>query len=40
MFSEGFQDLASLQGLEISDCLKLTSLLEKEMLRSLGYLRI
>ncbi|MFQ6641915.1 hypothetical protein Gotur_016003 [Gossypium turneri] len=40
MFSEGSQDLASLQGLEISDCLKLTSLSEKDMLRSLGYLRI
>ncbi|TYI31926.1 hypothetical protein ES332_A04G021100v1 [Gossypium tomentosum] len=40
MFSEGFQDLASLQGLEISDCPKLTSLPEKDMLGSLGVLHI
>ncbi|TYI85248.1 hypothetical protein E1A91_D05G427400v1 [Gossypium mustelinum] len=40
MFSEGFQDLASLQRLEISECPKLISLPEKDMLRSLGFLRI
>ncbi|KAH1063204.1 hypothetical protein J1N35_028191 [Gossypium stocksii] len=40
MFSEGFQDLASLQGLEIIDCPKVTFLPEKEMLRSLQYLFI
>ncbi|KAB2086267.1 hypothetical protein ES319_A04G018200v1 [Gossypium barbadense] len=40
MFSEGFQDLASLQGLEISDCPKLTSLPKKDMLGSLGVLHI
>ncbi|PPR83924.1 hypothetical protein GOBAR_AA36796 [Gossypium barbadense] len=40
MFSEGFQDLASLQRLEISECPKLTSLPEKDVLLSLGYLRI
>ncbi|KAH1063202.1 hypothetical protein J1N35_028189 [Gossypium stocksii] len=40
MFSEGFQDLASLQELEICNCPKLTSLPEKDMLLSLGYLRI
>ncbi|TYI85243.1 hypothetical protein E1A91_D05G426900v1 [Gossypium mustelinum] len=40
MFSEGFQDLASLQELKIYKCPKLTSLPEKDMLRSLGYLSI
>ncbi|KAL1103146.1 hypothetical protein V6Z11_D05G417600 [Gossypium hirsutum] len=40
MFSEGFQDLASLRRLEISECPKLTSLPEKDMLRSLGLLSI
>ncbi|KAB2086266.1 hypothetical protein ES319_A04G018100v1 [Gossypium barbadense] len=40
MFSEGFQDLASLKELMIGDCPKLTSLPEKYMLRSLGHLHI
>ncbi|MFQ6654712.1 hypothetical protein Gotur_025586 [Gossypium turneri] len=40
MFSEGFQDLASLQELEIDDCPKLTSLPEKDVLLSVGYLCI
>ncbi|MBA0729413.1 hypothetical protein Golax_020675 [Gossypium laxum] len=40
MFSEGFQDLASLKELVIHDCPKLTSLPEKDMLRSLGHLCI
>ncbi|KAG4150044.1 hypothetical protein ERO13_D05G371100v2 [Gossypium hirsutum] len=40
MFSEGFQDLASLQELKIYKCPKLTSLPKKDMLLSLGYLRI
>ncbi|TYG71986.1 hypothetical protein ES288_D05G443300v1 [Gossypium darwinii] len=40
MFPEGFQDLASLQRLHISECPKLTSLPEKDMLRSLGFLSI
>ncbi|MFQ6652210.1 hypothetical protein Gotur_024185 [Gossypium turneri] len=40
MFSEGFQDLASLKVLEISKCPKLTSLPEKNVLPSLGYLSI
>ncbi|XP_017602767.1 putative disease resistance RPP13-like protein 1 isoform X1 [Gossypium arboreum] len=40
MFSQGFQDLASLQELEIHKCPKLTSLPEKDMLLSLGYLSI
>ncbi|PPD75656.1 hypothetical protein GOBAR_DD27408 [Gossypium barbadense] len=40
MFSEGFQDLASLKVLEIFQCPKLTSLPEKDMLRSLGFLSI
>ncbi|MFQ6669384.1 hypothetical protein Gotur_034649 [Gossypium turneri] len=40
MFSEGFQDLASLQRLKIRDCPKLTSLPEKDVLLSLGNLTI
>ncbi|MFQ6651813.1 hypothetical protein Gotur_023993 [Gossypium turneri] len=40
MFSEGFQDLASFQRLEISECPKLTSLPKKDVLLSLGYLCI
>ncbi|TYH74897.1 hypothetical protein ES332_D05G435600v1 [Gossypium tomentosum] len=40
MFSEGFQDLASFQKLEISECPKLTSLPKKDVLLSLGYLCI
>ncbi|MBA0638825.1 hypothetical protein Godav_000065 [Gossypium davidsonii] len=40
MFSEGFQDLASLKVLEIFQCPKLTSLPEKNKLLSLGYLSI
>ncbi|TYI85245.1 hypothetical protein E1A91_D05G427100v1, partial [Gossypium mustelinum] len=40
MFSEGFQDLASLQELKISNCPKLTSLPKKDVLLSLGYLSI
>ncbi|XP_052486534.1 putative disease resistance RPP13-like protein 1 [Gossypium raimondii] len=40
MSSKGFQDLASLKELEIYKCPKLTSLPEKDMLRSLGYLCI
>ncbi|KAG8492190.1 hypothetical protein CXB51_009616 [Gossypium anomalum] len=40
MFSEGFQDLASLQTLDIMNCPKLTSLPEKDMLLSLGSLHI
>ncbi|TYI85239.1 hypothetical protein E1A91_D05G426500v1 [Gossypium mustelinum] len=40
MFSEGFQDLASLIGLDIDNCPKLTSLPKKDMLLSLGYLYI
>ncbi|MFQ6665048.1 hypothetical protein Gotur_031927, partial [Gossypium turneri] len=38
--SEGFQDLASLKGLEIDNCSKLTSLPKKDVLLSLGYLYI
>ncbi|MBA0876227.1 hypothetical protein Goshw_009004 [Gossypium schwendimanii] len=40
MFSEGFQDLASLQGLVIRNCPKLTSLPKKDVLLSLGCLYI
>ncbi|TYH21148.1 hypothetical protein ES288_A04G019300v1 [Gossypium darwinii] len=40
MLSEGFQDLASLKGLVIDNCPKLTSLPEKDMLLSLGRLCI
>ncbi|TYH21150.1 hypothetical protein ES288_A04G019500v1 [Gossypium darwinii] len=40
MFSEGFQDLASLKELVIGNCPNLTSLPEKDMLRSLGCLYI
>ncbi|KAB2086750.1 hypothetical protein ES319_A04G055600v1 [Gossypium barbadense] len=40
MVSEGFQDLAFLQELKICKCPKLTSLPEKELLLSLGYLYI
>ncbi|MFQ6641887.1 hypothetical protein Gotur_014976 [Gossypium turneri] len=40
MFSGGFQDLASLQRLHISECPKLTSLPEKDVLLSLGHLCI
>ncbi|MFQ6655290.1 hypothetical protein Gotur_025912 [Gossypium turneri] len=40
MFSEGFQDLPSLERLEISECPKLTSLPKKDVLLSLGYLSI
>ncbi|KAK5834408.1 hypothetical protein PVK06_018286 [Gossypium arboreum] len=40
MFSEGFQDLASLKELVIDNCPKLTTLPEKDMLLSLRYLRI
>ncbi|MFQ6653880.1 hypothetical protein Gotur_025075, partial [Gossypium turneri] len=40
MFSEGFQDLASLKGLKIDNCPKLTSLPKKDVLLSLGYLGI
>ncbi|MBA0625419.1 hypothetical protein Godav_010618 [Gossypium davidsonii] len=40
MSSKGFQDLASLRELKIYKCPKLTSLPEKDMLRSLGYLCI
>ncbi|TYI85252.1 hypothetical protein E1A91_D05G427700v1 [Gossypium mustelinum] len=40
MFSEGFQDLASLKELEISECPKLTSLPKNDVLLSLGYLCI
>ncbi|MFQ6653477.1 hypothetical protein Gotur_024861, partial [Gossypium turneri] len=40
MFSEGFQDLASLQELKIYKCPKLKSLPKKDVLRSLGYLYI
>ncbi|KAG4150053.1 hypothetical protein ERO13_D05G371700v2 [Gossypium hirsutum] len=40
MFSEGFQDLASLQELVIRKCPKLTSLPKKDVLLSLGYLCI
>ncbi|XP_052883564.1 putative disease resistance RPP13-like protein 1 [Gossypium arboreum] len=40
MFSEGFQDLASLQELRIFSCPKLTSLPEKDMLLWLGVLSI
>ncbi|MFQ6658376.1 hypothetical protein Gotur_027668 [Gossypium turneri] len=40
MFSEGLQGLASLQRLEIRECPKLTSLPEKDVLLSLGYLYI
>ncbi|TYI85244.1 hypothetical protein E1A91_D05G427000v1 [Gossypium mustelinum] len=40
MFSEGFQDLASLQRLEISECRKLTSLPEKNVILSLRFLSI
>ncbi|MFQ6655802.1 hypothetical protein Gotur_026199 [Gossypium turneri] len=40
MSSKGFQDLASLRELKIYKCPKLTSLPEKDMLRSLGYLNI
>ncbi|KHG21297.1 hypothetical protein F383_09912 [Gossypium arboreum] len=40
MFSEGFQDLASLRTLRMVNCPKLSSLPEKEMLLSLGYLYI
>ncbi|TYJ38806.1 hypothetical protein E1A91_A04G018900v1 [Gossypium mustelinum] len=40
MFFEGFQDLASLQELEIFNCPMLTSLPEKDMLLSLGSLHI
>ncbi|MFQ6651652.1 hypothetical protein Gotur_023891 [Gossypium turneri] len=40
MFSEGFQDLASLKGLDIDNCPKLTSLPKKDVLLSLGYLYI
>ncbi|KAK8300839.1 hypothetical protein V6Z12_D05G420600 [Gossypium hirsutum] len=40
MFSEGFQDLASLKVLEIFQCPKLTSLPAEKELLSLGYLNI
>ncbi|KAB2086751.1 hypothetical protein ES319_A04G055700v1 [Gossypium barbadense] len=40
MFSEGFQDLASLRNLIIYNCPKLTSLPEKDMLLSLCLLNI
>ncbi|KAG4204466.1 hypothetical protein ERO13_A04G045920v2 [Gossypium hirsutum] len=40
MFSEGFQDLASLRNLIIYNCPKLTSLPEKDMLLSLSLLNI
>ncbi|TYH21172.1 hypothetical protein ES288_A04G021700v1 [Gossypium darwinii] len=40
MFSEGFQELASLKELVIVNCPKLKSLPEKDMLCSLGYLYI
>ncbi|KAH1063214.1 hypothetical protein J1N35_028201 [Gossypium stocksii] len=40
IFSEGFQDLASLESLVIANCPKLTSLPERDMLRSLGFLFI
>ncbi|TYH74892.1 hypothetical protein ES332_D05G435100v1 [Gossypium tomentosum] len=40
MFSEGFQDLASLKVLEIFQCPKLTSLPAEKELLSLGYLSI
>ncbi|MFQ6666099.1 hypothetical protein Gotur_032588, partial [Gossypium turneri] len=40
MFSEGFQDVASLKGLMIRNCPKLTSLPKKDVLLSLGYLHI
>ncbi|KAG4150033.1 hypothetical protein ERO13_D05G370433v2 [Gossypium hirsutum] len=40
MSSKGFQDLASLKELDIGKCPKLTSLPEKDVLLSLGYLHI
>ncbi|XP_016667210.2 putative disease resistance protein At3g14460 [Gossypium hirsutum] len=40
MFSEGFQDLASLKVLDIDNCPKLTSLPKKVVLHSLGYLSL
>ncbi|XP_052486480.1 putative disease resistance protein At4g19050 [Gossypium raimondii] len=40
MSSKGFQDLASLKELDIGECPKLTSLPEKDVLLSLGYLHI
>ncbi|MFQ6669376.1 hypothetical protein Gotur_034649, partial [Gossypium turneri] len=40
MSSKGFQDLASLKELDIGECPKLTSLPDKDVLLSLGYLHI
>ncbi|PPD75655.1 hypothetical protein GOBAR_DD27407 [Gossypium barbadense] len=40
MLSKGFQDLASLKELDIGECPKLTSLPDKDVLLSLGYLHI